>query len=171
MQVQIIVCTNKRNCIGKNNNLLCFLPSDLKYFKKLTSNNVVIMGRKTFESLPNGALPNRINIVITHDVLFTAPNIIVMHSIEDALDWCSVNENNKNIFIIGGGSLYQYCLKNNLVDIINMTYANNELEGDVYFPQIEEDEWEKEEIKREFFDERDECEYQILKYTKKINKN
>lgn len=171
MQVQIIVCTNKRNCIGKNNNLLCFLPSDLKYFKKLTSNNVVIMGRKTFESLPNGALPNRINIVITRDVLFTAPNIIVMHSIEDALDWCSVNENNKNIFIIGGGSLYQHCLQNNLVDIINMTYANNELEGDVYFPQIREDEWEKEEIKREFFDERDECEYQILKYTKKINKN
>lgn len=171
MQVQIIVCVNKNNCIGKNNDLLCFLPSDLKYFKKLTSDNVVIMGRKTFESLPKGALPNRINIVITHDTTFTAPNVIVMQSVEDALHWCNMNENNKNIFIIGGGSLYKYCLENNIVDIINMTYAHNELNGDVYFPIIDESKWEKEQIRREFFDERDECDYQILKYTKKINKN
>lgn len=166
-KMKIIVCANKKHCIGKNNNLLCYLPSDLKNFKKLTTNNVVIMGRKTFDSLPKGALPNRINIVITSDMSFFAPNIIICHSIEECVDYCEKKCSDKEIFVIGGGSIYQSFLEKNLVKEIFMTFANNEIEGDVYFPILDEDKWEVKEIKREFFDERDECDYVLLNYTKK----
>lgn len=167
MSFQIIVCVNKKKCIGKDNGLLCYLPSDLKNFKKLTTNNVVVMGRKTFQSLPSGALPNRENIVITHDLDFNAPNVISIHSVEECVSYCKENLSEKEIFIIGGGSIYAEFLERGMVDKINMTISDNLMDGDVYFPTLNEDEWVKKECEREFFDERDECDYKIFTYERK----
>jgi dihydrofolate reductase len=164
MEINIIVCVNKKNCIGKNNNLLCFLPSDLKNFKKVTKGSVVIMGRKTFESLPNGALPNRTNIVITRDKNFSAPNVHIVNNIEDCLSFCA-NELKADVcFVIGGGSIYKEFLEKKYVNKVIMTRANNDIEGDVYFPMLDENEWRKKTIEREFFDERDECEYDLIEF-------
>ena len=76
-EVAIIVIVDENNGIGKDGDLLCHLPNDLKHFKKLTTGHIIIMGRKTYESLPNGALPNRINIVITSDNADNYPDVLL----------------------------------------------------------------------------------------------
>lgn len=78
----IIVALDEQNAIGRNGDLLCHLPGDLKHFKQITTGHIVIMGRKTYESLPKGALPNRTNIVITSDVAENYPGCIVVRSVE-----------------------------------------------------------------------------------------
>lgn len=166
MVFEIIVCVNKNNCIGNDNKLLSYLPSDLKNFKKITNNSIVIMGRKTFDSLPNGALPNRINIVITHDNNFTAPNVYVTHSVEECIELCKVL-NSQKCYVIGGGSIYHAFLEKDIINKIIMTCTENDVEGDVYFPTLNKDKWVMQEVKREFFDERDECNYHIFEYIKK----
>lgn len=166
MLFNIIVCINKKNFIGKNNDLLCYLPSDLKRFKNLTSGNVVIMGRKTFESLPNGALPNRINIVITKDVNFKANNVIVCNSIEECINLCDFNYRDKICYVIGGGSIYKEFLDRDVVQTIDVTYALNDIDGDITFPTLSSDKWVKMIEKRQYFDSRDECEYEIHKFFK-----
>lgn len=105
--ISIIVAIAENYAIGKDNNLLWHLSDDLKRFKKLTIGNIVIMGKKTFESLPKGALPERDNIVISDNKNDTFKDCIMADSIEDALNKC---DETKEIFIIGGGSVYRQFL-------------------------------------------------------------
>jgi dihydrofolate reductase len=83
--IAIVVVIDEKNGIGKNGGLLCHLPNDLKHFKKITTGHTIIMGRKTYESLPNGSLPDRINIVVTSGDVNNFPGCIVVRSIEEAL--------------------------------------------------------------------------------------
>ena len=99
----IVVAIDNENAIGRNGDLLCHLPNDLKHFKNITSGHTVVMGRRTYESLPKGALPNRTNIVITSDAAENYPNCIVVRSLEEAFEKAP---SDKEIFIIGGGQLY-----------------------------------------------------------------
>lgn len=168
MKFKIIVCINKKNYIGKDNNLLCYLPSDLKRFKLLTTDNVVIMGRKTFNSLPKGALPNRINIVITRDINFKADNVIVCHSIDECIKLCEINYQDKLCYVIGGGSIYKEFIDKDIVDVIDVTYALNDIDGDISFPTLSDEKWVELIEKRQYFDSRDECEYEIHKYFRNI---
>ena len=85
MEIALIVAIAENNAIGENNNLLCYLPADLKHFKSLTSGHCVIMGRKTFDSLPNGALPNRKNIVIRRNPELQIEGAVVVNSFAAAL--------------------------------------------------------------------------------------
>ena len=98
----IIAAVAQNNAIGFENKLIYWLPNDLKRFKALTTGHTIIMGRKTFESLPKGALPNRRNIVLSRQSTFTAPGAEVFHSLEEALKACKPEE---ELFIIGGSSL------------------------------------------------------------------
>ena len=139
----------------------------MKNFKKITSGNVVIMGRKTFESLPNGALPNRQNVVITRDKNFTALNTYVVHSIDECLSFCANVLNAQQCFIIGGGSIYNEFLSCDCVNKIILTRANNDIDGTVFFPFLNENEWEATKVERQFYDERDECDYEIWEYKRK----
>lgn len=135
--VSIIVAKSKNNVIGSNGSIPWSVPKDLKYFKELTEGNTVIMGRKTYESLPENKkpLPNRINIVITRDSNFKANGCIVVGSLEEAL----LKADNKNdTFIIGGGEIYKQAL--NFVDKIYITEINEEFVGDTYFPELS-DKW------------------------------
>tara|TARA_R110001606_G_scaffold64179_5_gene149091 strand:- start:618 stop:1085 length:468 start_codon:yes stop_codon:yes gene_type:complete len=136
--ISIIVAKSKNNVIGSNGSIPWNIPKDLKYFKELTEGNTVIMGRKTYESLPKDKkpLPNRINIVITRDINFTANGCMVVGSLEEAI---LKIDNRKNTFIIGGGEIYKQAI--NFVDKIYITEINDEYEGDTYFPKIS-DKWD-----------------------------
>jgi len=135
--ISIIVAASENNAIGKNNQLLWHLPNDLKYFKNITWGGVVVMGRKTFESVGK-PLPGRINIVITKQPDWKAEGIVVSNNIDDALSK-AYETNCKEIFIIGGGQIYQEILPN--TDRIYLTRVHVQLEADTFFPSIDETEW------------------------------
>jgi len=135
--IAIIVAKSKNNVIGSNGSIPWNVPKDLRYFKELTEGNTVIMGRKTYDSLPKdkNPLPNRINIVITRDSNFTANGCIVVSSMEEAI---LKVDNRKDTFIIGGGEIYKQAIK--FVDKIYITEINGEFDGDTYFPKLS-DKW------------------------------
>lgn len=145
--ISIIVAVSEDLGIGNNNELLWHLPEDMKRFRKLTYGKTVIMGKKTWESLPKRPLPGRKNIVITDvpgecfDCSETA------FSIDDALSKC---EKGEEIFVIGGGSIYRQFM--NIADRLYITHVHKNAPADVYFPKIERGVWkviEKEEFKPE----------------------
>jgi dihydrofolate reductase len=140
MIINIIVSVSENWIIGKNNKLLWRLNADLQRFKRITSGNPIIMGQKTFESLPKGALPDRVNIVLTDDTNFTAPNINVAYNIPESLDIVKdIYGDDCNVFIIGGGIIYKQFLE--YADTIYLTTVHTIIDGDVSFPELNLDEW------------------------------
>lgn len=143
--ISIIVAVSEDLGIGKNNELLWHLPEDLKRFKRLTYGNTVIMGKKTWESLPRKPLPGRKNVVITDIPGESFNDAVTAYSIEDALSKCKKGE---EIFIMGGGSVYRQFIP--LADRLYITHVHKKAPADVYFPKIDPEIWEvveKEEFK------------------------
>lgn len=159
----IIVAIDENNAIGKNGDLLCHLPNDLKHFKRATSGHTVIMGRRTFESLPKGALPNRTNIVITSDAVENYPRCVVVRSLEEAFEQY---KNDDEPFIIGGGQLYRTTFP--MINKLYLTRIHHAFEdADTFFPEIDFNDWnliEKEEHKA---DEKHPYDYTFLTYERK----
>jgi len=137
--IALVVAASENNAIGKNNQLLWHLPNDLKFFKNTTWGSVVIMGRKTFESV-NKPLPGRINIVITQQPNWQAEGVITVHSVEEAIEK-GYQTDCKELFIIGGGEIYKQSL--NLADKIILTRVHTTIEGDTFFPEIDSHQWNK----------------------------
>ena len=133
--ITIIVAASENNVIGNNNKLIWHLSDDLKRFKNLTKGHYVIMGRKTFESMPR-ALPNRTNVIITRKENYIAENAIVTNSLESAL---KIASDDAQPFIIGGGEIYNIAL--NISDRIELTRVHHNFEGDTTFPEINKEEW------------------------------
>ncbi|MBP9099343.1 MAG: dihydrofolate reductase [Ferruginibacter sp.] len=138
MTISLIVAASTNNAIGKNGQLLWHLPNDLKYFKNTTWGMPVIMGRKTFESV-NKPLPGRFNIVITKQEAWSAENVETAKDLSEALQKAA-DTNCKEIFIIGGGEIYNQSIE--LADKLYMTRIHTELEADTFFPAIDESVWE-----------------------------
>lgn len=137
--LSIIVAVAKNNAIGLHNELLYRLPNDLKRFKALTTGHTIIMGRKTFESLPKGALPNRRNIVLSRQEGLHYENAECYRSVEEALMQCDYTE---DVFIIGGGELYRQTL--GLAARIHLTLVDNTpAEADAFFPELDPNCWEE----------------------------
>lgn len=137
--LSIIVAVAKNGVIGKDNALIWHLPNDLQYFKKLTTNHIIVMGRNTLESLPF-KLPNRTHWVVTTQKDYVAPfeGVRVFHSLEEML--AAVQElSNEEVFCIGGAHFYESCLP--YVDRIYRTDINHEFEGDAYFPTYDENQF------------------------------
>lgn len=132
--IQIVVVVDQKNGIGKNNQLLCHMPADLRHFKKLTVGHPVIMGRKTFDSMGK-ALPNRRNIVITKQNL-DLTGCEVVHSLADALKICGDEE---MISIIGGATIFEQSL--NLAKVLQLTCLHHTFEADTFFPPIDSETW------------------------------
>lgn len=130
--LSIIVAIAQNNAIGNNNDLLCHLSDDLKRFKALTSGHPVIMGRKTFDSLPKKPLPNRRNIVLTRDASFDYPGVEVVNTIEQAL---SVVPSDEEAFIMGGATIYEQFLP--YVDKLYVTWIYQDFTADTFFPSID----------------------------------
>ncbi len=145
---------DENRLIGKGNDLPWRIPGDLKKFKEVTSGNIVIMGRKTYESIGK-PLPNRINIVITRNKDYKAEGVFIFTSIDEALRKASVFH--KEIFFIGGGSIYKEILDR--VDTMYISHVKGEYEGDTYFPEIDFSKWSKESV--EEFDEFSFIRYEI----------
>ncbi|MEI6047554.1 MAG: dihydrofolate reductase [Bacteroidota bacterium] len=143
--ISIIVAVSEDWGIGKDNELLWYISEDLKRFKRLTLGNTVIMGKKTWESLPRKPLPGRKNIVLTDDPLECIDCSVTAYSIEDALSKC---EKDDKIFVIGGGSVYRQFMP--ISDRLYITHVHKKSPADVYFPEIDPDIWkvvEKEEYR------------------------
>jgi dihydrofolate reductase len=142
--ISIIVAIDENNAIGKDNKLLGRLPDDLKRFKKLTTGHTVIMGRRTFFSLPGGALSDRRNIVISDIADEKFDNCITVSSIEEALMLC---DEESESFIIGGGMIYKQFLPHSRK--LYITRIHHEFDADTFFPEINFDEWN--EVSRQSF--------------------
>lgn len=134
--ISIIVAVSEDMGIGSNNDLLWHIPEDLKRFKKLTLGNTVIMGRRTWFSLPKRPLPGRRNIVITDNPHEEFENAVTVHSIDDALAKCSEKD---EIFIMGGGSIYKQFMP--LADRLYITHVHKKAPADVWFPEIDRHVW------------------------------
>ena len=133
--ITLIAAAAKNDALGKDNDLIWHISEDLKRFKRLTTGHAIIMGRKTFESMPK-ALPNRTNIVLTRNKNYKADGALVTSTVEEALDLAK--EDNQP-FIIGGAQIYslfmEYC------DRIELTRVHHEFEADVFFPKIDASKW------------------------------
>lgn len=163
--ISIIVAMADGNAIGYQQELLCHLPADLKHFKSITTGHPVIMGRKTFESLPNGALPNRKNIVLTHQKEIKYPNVTIVSTMQDAI---AAADNDPEIFVIGGASVYRDALA--FADKLYLTVIHHQFdEADTFFPAWDSEEWI--EIAREDFkaDEKNRFDYSFVTFQRKNN--
>ena len=138
--MNLIVAVDKNWGIGYQNKLLNSIPEDMKYFRETTTGKVVVMGRKTLESFPNGLpLKNRTNIVITGDHTYKAKDAIIVHSIEEALEELKKYDTN-DIYVIGGESIYRQLLP--YCDVAHVTRTDHVYDADAWFPNLEEDpEW------------------------------
>jgi dihydrofolate reductase len=154
--VSIIVALSENNVVGKQNKLPWKLSADLKRLKAITMGHHLIMGRKTWESLGR-PLPGRINVVITSDKNYKAEGGIVMHSLKEALE---ISSKDDEVFIFGGGTIFKEAM--HLVDRIYMTRIHAVIDGDTFFPALKLNEWK--EISREDFkaDERNEYDYSFI---------
>lgn len=160
MRINIIAAVARNRAIGYQNKLLYWLPNDLRRFKSLTTGHTIIMGRRTFESLPNGALPNRRNMVISK----TQVNLTgceVYPSLDGALRHCAADN---DIYIIGGASVYDQAIR--LADRLCLTEVNDTpTHADTFFPQY--DGWKEEWRERHTKDEKHEYDYAFVDYVRK----
>lgn len=137
--LSIIVATAQNNAIGKDNSLLWHISEDLKRFKEITSGNKILMGRKTFESLP-GILPNRPHIVLTRDMNFSVDSdkVTVIHNLDEVIS--NYKNSDEEIFIIGGGEIYNLLMP--YADKLYLTKVKKDFNADTFFPQINMNKWE-----------------------------
>ena len=154
----IIAAVGKNNELGKDNALIWHLPDDLRHFKRLTNGHHVIMGRKTFESMPK-ALPTRINVVITRQLDYTTKDAVVVKDLSEALEVASADP---QPFIIGGGQIYEQALDK--VGRIELTRVHRSFEADTYFPKLDGSVWK--EVWSEFHpkDDRHPFDFTFLRY-------
>lgn len=161
--VSIIAAVDQNMGIGFQNQLLYWLPNDLKHFKSLTTGHTIVMGRKTFESLPKGALPNRRNIVLTSDKTAQYPGADTFSSLEEVIDNCQKDE---HLFIIGGESVYRQAI--NLANTLYLTEIDGKAgDVDAYFPSIDKKMWKEKSREIHPIDEKHPCSYAFVEYVRK----
>lgn len=161
--IKILVAFDENRVIGKNNALIWHLPADLQRFKALTTGHVIIMGRKTYESIGK-PLPNRTTIVITRQSDYKPAGIIVSNSLEEAI-LKAKSISREDVYIVGGAEIYQLSLA--LADQILVTQLHDIFDGDAFFPEISMDTWEIVERERGVTDEKNNFQYSFLTYQKK----
>lgn len=136
MRISIIAAMSSNRVIGFNDDLPWHLPPDLRRFKELTMGHHMIMGRKTFDTIGR-PLPGRVTIVVTRQSDFYHQDVLVAHSIDDAL---RLAQNEEEVFIAGGGEIYRLTL--GVADRIYLTIIDREFEGDTFFPLFDESDWQ-----------------------------
>jgi dihydrofolate reductase len=138
MIISIIAAVAENNAIGKDNKLLWHLKADLKRFKHLTIGKMVIMGRKTYESMGK-ALPNRINVILSFDKNFKAENCLVFHDLNEALRFAGEKDLSE-VFIIGGSSIYEQAM--DIADKMYITQVHCAPSADAFFPKYSLEDWD-----------------------------
>ena len=162
MYINIIAAVAKNMAIGNENKLLYWLPNDLKRFKVLTTGHTIIMGRRTFDSLPKGALPNRRNVVLSRS-LSELPGAEVFPDLQSALDSCSESE---DIYIIGGESVYRQAMS--LANRLCLTEIDATPEfADAYFPEVDASLWLEESREEHGVDDKHAFRYSFVDYLRR----
>ncbi|MBR3840986.1 MAG: dihydrofolate reductase [Erysipelotrichales bacterium] len=155
--ISLVVAYSKNRVIGINGEMPWYLPEDLKHFKELTLNKIVVMGRRTYESIGH-PLPNRINIVVSSTLILNEPNCFTVPSIKDAIAYAG----NNDIVFIGGARIYEEALS--YVDTMYITEIHQEYEGDTYFPLFDEALFDK----HITYESNDTIPYSFITYTRKV---
>jgi dihydrofolate reductase len=135
--ISLLYAMDKNRLIGSNNQLPWHLPQDLAYFKRITMDHKIVMGRKTFDSIGR-PLPGRENIIITRDQQFSCDGCKVLHSIDEFLEMA--RKVDEEIFVIGGAEIFKELLPYS--DRLYVTHIHHEFEGDTFFPETNDTEWE-----------------------------
>lgn len=160
--VTIIAATGRDRAIGRGGNLAFHIREDMRRFKALTTGHTVVMGRKTFESLPKGALPDRRNIVITRQADYSAPGIECAGSLGEALRMADGEE----VFIIGGGEIYREAI--DMADRMELTLIDADSpDADTFFPEYSATEWEKLSESEKKTDEKSGVSYSFICYCRR----
>ncbi|MCM3169077.1 dihydrofolate reductase [Peribacillus frigoritolerans] len=136
--ISLIVAMDQNRVIGKNNKLPWHLPADLQYFKKVTMGHPIVMGRKTFESIGR-VLPGRENVIVTRNQEFKAEGCVVLHDIAQIKRFADNHE--EEVFVIGGAEIFKEILP--FTDRLYITEIHEIFEGDTFFPEIDENEWDE----------------------------
>lgn len=167
MKCTLIVAMGEHREIGKDNDLLWRLPRDMKFFKETTQGHTVVMGRKNWESIPEKfrPLPNRKNIVLSRNKDYVANGAIVISNLKQIEEHYYSNSN-KKCFIIGGAEIYKLALEANLIDEMYITYVKSTFEADTYFPFVNWENWEEEDILDFEKDEKNPYSFTVKKYTR-----
>lgn len=161
MKISMIVAADEQNGIGLNNELLCHLPADLKYFKSLTAGHAILMGRKTYESIGK-PLPNRTNIIISKNTS-NMEECHVFNSIEAGIDFAkSLNET--ELFIIGGDSIYKQSLA--FTNVVYLTRIHHTFNADAFFPKLDETSWRLTNEEKHLADEKNNFNYSFQVFEK-----
>ncbi len=161
--ISIIVAIAENYAIGKKGDLLCHLPADLKHFKEITSGSTVLMGERTFFSLPKHPLPNRRNIVLTDVAGKTFDGAEAVYSLDELVAKISPEE---EAFVIGGGMVYRQMMPR--ADKLYITHIHHSWEdADTFFPEIKETEWQLISAERHEADEKNPYAYTFAEYLKK----
>ena len=161
MKCTMVVAVAENGVIGKDNDLPWRLRDDLKFFKETTLGGALIMGRKNYESIGR-PLPGRLNIVITRQAELKIDGVEVVHSLEEA--FAQAQAQHQEVFIIGGAEIYELALPQTTV--IYRTRVLAEVVGDVFFPQLVEDEWEREVLAEFAKDDRNQHAFRVEKLTR-----
>ena len=166
MILSFIAALSRNRVIGKNNDLPWSLPDDMKYFMQTTKGHYVIMGRKNYDSIPDKfrPLPNRTNIVVTHQKEFQAPGCVVVHSLEDGIDRAR-KANEQEAFIIGGAEIFRQGFA--LSQRLYLTEINGEVDGDIYFPEWNPSDWKEVSRRHHPTDERHAFAFDFVVYERK----
>jgi len=162
LKVSIVAALADDYAIGYKGKLPWNLPADMKHFKTLTTGGTVVMGKRTFESLPNGPLPNRTNIVLSSIISEgVSEGYFEANSLEDALELCS---NAKEVFVIGGSAVYKQCA--DIADTMYLTWVHGKFKADTYFPEIDFNVWKEVSRTDHPADEKNEYSYSFAVYEK-----
>jgi dihydrofolate reductase len=165
MTIALVVAMSENRVIGRDNKLPWHLPADLKYFKELTSGHVVVMGRKTFESIGNKPLLNRPTVVITRDLSLRVPEgVRIGHSLAEALHIASeLNpDDTDEVFVLGGSQIFNEALP--VADRLYLTLVHAVVEGDVRFPDFDERQWKLTCTRRHMADSKNEYDMSFQVY-------
>jgi dihydrofolate reductase len=162
MNISIIAAIGKNRELGFQNRLQWHIPADLKRLKNITTGHTVIMGRRTFESIGNRPLPNRQNIIITHQSDFQASNYRVAHSVSEVLQMTDTSE---EVFIMGGARIYEQFLP--YTQKMYLTRIHYNYIADTFFPEFNEDDWEIIELKDIKGDKRAGVDYSFITLRRK----
>ena len=166
--ISIIVAIAENYAIGKKGDLLCHLPADLKHFKQITSGKTVLMGERTFFSLPKHPLPNRRNIVLTDVPGKTFEGAEAVYSIDEMVKRLQVTGDGlqDEAFVIGGGMVYRQMMP--LADKLYITHIHHSWEdADTFFPEIKEDEWALESAEKHYADENNPYDFTFCTYNRR----
>lgn len=157
MIVNQIVAKGRNNAIGKNNQLIWKLSSDLNFFRKVTTGNYLITGRKNYESIGR-ALPHRVMIIVSRDPNYQAEGSVVVPSIEKAFEYLR-SKNVAECFVIGGGEIYKQTL--HLTDKIYLTHVDCAPDADVFYPELNPDDWVTIVSEKHLKDEKNEFDFEV----------